>query len=289
MRKFSYINENGREIHFDASSPFRLTAINGLSTNKVTVLEAQNGSPVGAAVSDLHVEPKDITFEGDFPANMIHRRNLIDTILPGKKGSLKLEDENGDVYFLEGTPIDTPIIGEDVVYQPFQFVFHSSYPYWQRDAQTDSNFFNYESLFKFPRSFSSTVPWKIAEIKLIQITNVINESSTDIGFEVRFRALGTLRAPEIMNLITREKIKMKSSFVMNYGDELKISTQPNNVSVRLTREGSGITENAFRYVDHEETEYFLLAPGDNQLRYGAESIVQSMEVYLSYRQIRVGV
>lgn len=289
MRRFIYTNVLGKSIEFNRETGFMLTSIDSLSSNDVTINEVSGSSQVGATATSQKIVPKTITFEGDFPYSWSRRRTLIDTIAPGINARIRMidEDNNFDV-FIDGMPKRSPYISEDKVYQTFQFQFYCPFPFWQETSYTNLKFTQYISHFRFPRSFSNTVYWKISERQMLVIDTIENRGTLPTGFEVTFKAETAVTSPELLNIETQEILKMSSDFVLQAGDTLVISTYEGRKTVTWTRAETGKPENAFQYLT-DESVFWQLQPGDNIVRYGADDNYEGLEVDISLNITYAGV
>lgn len=283
--KYWFTNCFGKTIEFSNESVYKLTSIQGLSNNTSSVNEVTSIYQIGATMANAKVESKRLIFNGEYEYTADRRKNIINVFVPGKEGRLFAYDGNEEFY-LDVMPTNTPTLSDDDVIQDFQFELYAAYPYWRSVKDKESKFTYYSSFFRFPRSFNSTVPWKISKRVLNVISNVHNEGTIPTGFKVIFRALSDVTSPELLYIDTQEKIKMKEDFILSAGDELILTTYDNKKSVLWKKRG--IVENAFRYL-HDENTFFQLLPGDNLIRYGADQNYQGLEVLLIYETTVVGV
>lgn len=286
-----YTNDLGASITLAYQSctetPYTLTSIDSLSSNTSSVSESKTYGGYGSVVSSVVVEPKDETYEGDFPTNQATRQKLIDTVLPGVKAHLRYIDTERNIdVFRYGYPLVTPIISDDPGYQRFQFTMHSPYPFWTMTAISKAEFYKFNSLFSFPYTFSSTVPWKISQLYLVQNENVYNPSPTRLGYKIRIKARGGITGPKFWNVDTQEGIRFKDSFSMQLDDELEISTLDNEKGVFLIR--NGVRTSVFKYLNHDSTVFTQLEPGDNIMHYEATSGTAQMSVTFELQGIQMG-
>ena len=145
MIQYYITNERGKMISFDRSSPFRIIDIDGLSENKVKLTESDSSNRVGSNVSNVFVQSNSITIEGDMKESSENRRTMLDVLLPGVLCRLFRRDSTThQELYVEGYLTSTPNISvKKRVYQPFQFVLRTPYPYW-RDAS--KNLMNFSTL-----------------------------------------------------------------------------------------------------------------------------------------------
>lgn len=158
-----YTNSLGKSVEFSEASGIRLTTLDGISKNEITLSESSVSNQIGTTVSGASIEPKDITLEGRFKYNADTRKKLLAVILPGVSATLRYINTRAgvDVYW-KVEPKTTPVITLNETWQKFQIVLRAPFPYARRAKETRVTFQRLRSLFKFPRSFSNTEPWKIS-------------------------------------------------------------------------------------------------------------------------------
>lgn len=287
MIQYYMTNERGRMISFDQSSPFRIIDIDGLSENKVKLTESDSSNRVGSNVSNVFVQSNNITIEGDMKESSENRRTMLDVLLPGILCRLFRRDSiTHQELYVEGYLTSTPNISvKKRVYQPFQFVLKTPYPYWRDASKILMNFSELESLFRFPRAFSGSVSWKISSRNINQLSNIINKGSVPVGFIARFKATDTVRGPELLKVLTQEKMKF-TTLSMQVGDELIVSTLDNQCYCRLIRNKT--ETNVFFNMDFEAT-FFQLDVGENPIRFDASYGKNNLEVSIEYATTYAGV
>lgn len=283
--RFVYENEFGASISFGKDAPYRLTAIQGLSENTIVVSEASSVNQIGATLTGTKIQAKNLILTGDFLYSKQRRLDLINTIIPGKVGRLRYIDDDMDVY-LEVTPATSPQIGTGTVYQGFQFELRASLPYWMERVSTTYDFTQIVSFFRFPRSFSSTVPWKISRFTKNIILNIHNESTQETGFKLTLQAITDVKSPELLNVETQQHIKMKEDFILKAGEKMIITTYENNKRCTLIK--NGLEFPAFRYLS-DDTVLFDLKPGNNIIRYGATDNYEGLRATIEFAKTLAGV
>ena len=116
------------------------------------------------------------------------------------------------------------------------------------------------------------------------IVNVYNSGDVKSGIRIEFRAIGAVTNPVLLNVDTREFIKLNISLVA--GDVLTVSTGYGEKAVKLNRGGT-ITD-AFRYLDVDSS-YLQIAVGDNLFRYSADANAENLEVSIYHNNLYLGV
>ena len=117
------------------------------------------------------------------------------------------------------------------------------------------------------------------------IVNVYNEGDVSSGMRIEFRAVGTVVNPILLNLNTKEYIKMIDT-TMVAGDVITINTGYGRKGVTLTREGEEV--DYFRHIDIDST-FMQLDIGDNVFRYDAESGASALEATIYHYNKYLGV
>lgn len=114
--------------------------------------------------------------------------------------------------------------------------------------------------------------------------NVLNEGQIDTGMTIRFKALGSVNNPKLINVNTQDFIKINTSLVG--GDVIEISTYKGNKYVKLLKDGEVF--DSFNYLDISSN-FLQLEIGDNIFRYDADLNVDNLEVDIRFRNILLGV
>lgn len=283
----TYTNEYGDSIEFSRNSDIRITGIDGLSANSIELSEATVTNQVGSSITGASVQSKSMTIEGRYFYTPAVRKRLLAVILPGVSARLRYQNtrENIDVYW-EGQPTKTPDISTNPVWQNFQFTMKLPYPYPRTTEEENKSFSYLQSSFRFPQAYSSKTPWQISSRIIEPLQTITNRGDIPAGFTVTFKALTDgVKAPKLLNVDTRENIAF-SQLTLNSGDELTVNTMINAREVLLTT--SEGTRNAFEYMDYDST-FFLLARGDNTLRYSAQEKEANLEVTLIFEESLAGV
>lgn len=284
-----YTNSLGKSVEFSEASGIRLTTLDGISKNEITLSESSVSNQIGTTVSGASIEPKDITLEGRFKYNADTRKKLLAVILPGVSATLRYINTRAgvDVYW-KVEPKTTPIITLNETWQKFQIVLRAPFPYARRAKETKVTFQRLRSLFKFPRSFSNTEPWKISEKILGPLVTVDYKGSINTGFLLTMKAEAKVKNPKVLNVFTQEHISFGqvADLEMNVGDVLEISTFTNEQYCHLIRNGE--VENIFWMTDYD-SEFFQIQPGENVLKYTAEENPGSLDALLRFEEVLAGV
>ncbi len=116
------------------------------------------------------------------------------------------------------------------------------------------------------------------------IANVPNDGDSDTGMIIRFRALGTVVNPSLININTYDELNL--DITMLGGDVVEVSTYVGRKTVTLIR--NNIRTDISNTVDLY-SKFLQLEPGDNLFRYDSESGLESLEVSMNFTNRFVGV
>lgn len=282
-----YENEKGRILEFSKLTGIRLTAIDSISGNTIDLSESTVDGQIGSTLTGYSVQAKDITLEGRYHYDAGVRRQILATILPGVNAKLRYvnEEEGVDVYW-EAAPKKTPIISLNPVWQSFQVTLRLTCPYPRKTKESSYGFQTKKSMFKFPRSYSNTVPFKITTLEATPLITIDNEGDLDSGFIVRMKANADgITSPYVTNVDTQETLRF-NGLTLSAGNILEICTRPNEKYAHLiTKEGSS---NVFGAMDYNSS-FFQLKPGKNYLRAGASTNEAQLETTLVFNEVTAGV
>ncbi|MFD2442936.1 phage tail family protein [Bacillus sp. CGMCC 1.16607] len=116
------------------------------------------------------------------------------------------------------------------------------------------------------------------------IVNVFNDGQESTGMLIRFRALGTLSTPSLVNVNTYESLKI--NITMLPGDVIEVSTYKRRKRVTLIR--NGVISNIFNQLDLS-SKFLQLDLGDNLFRYDAVEGLDNLEVSMTFTPRLLGV
>ena len=159
-------------------------------------------------------------------------------------------------------------------------------PFWREETETREDIATWIGGFEFPVPDGLELydGWEIGYRQPSLIVNVYNSGDVKSGIRIEFRAIGAVTNPVLLNVDTREFIKLNISLVA--GDVLTVSTGYGEKAVKLNRGGT-ITD-AFRYLDVDSS-YLQIAVGDNLFRYSADANAENLEVSIYHNNLYLGV
>ena len=104
------------------------------------------------------------------------------------------------------------------------------------------------------------------------------------GFVVEFKAQGTVKNPSLLNVLTREFIKINR--VMQPGEVITVDTRFNKKKVISKFEGD--ETNIVNFIDLDST-FIQLNKGDNYFKYEAEENISNLEIKITHNNWYLGV
>lgn len=141
-------------------------------------------------------------------------------------------------------------------------------------AATTTSLFHFPLMIGIQEMGHPTVIFGIRSPSLI--INVFNAGSVSTGMRIVFKAKGTVKNPQIINVQTQEFFRINKT--MSAGEEITVETLVGEKKVVGVLNGRE-EQNYFKYRDLDST-WLQLGVGDNLFRYDAESNLDGLEVYI---------
>lgn len=298
--KLTYINEQGESISFSPASSFHVNMkdVSGLSDIRNAIYSINSMGQDGDTYIGNRIESRDIEIVGHIRERdkaLIQRmRRRLNYVL-NPQISAVLIYEFGDFKRVINCTVDNaPVFKRKPIYEQFTIQLLCLNPFWREENEIRDDIATWIGLFEFPVRAEDDKPdgleipmegtWQTGYREPSLIVNVNNHGDVRAGLRVEFRAMGIVENPFLLNVNTREFIKVNMTLAA--GDVLTVTTGYGQKSVTLRRRG--ITTNAFRYLDVDSS-YLQLEVGDNLFRYDAASNLANLEVSLYHNNYYLGV
>jgi hypothetical protein len=289
MEKVTFINARGEAITFSDSPPFIITSLNGTGEipTDIHTQKAPFQDGVSYIDSSLQGRPLDIKCEisATTPEELFELRRRISKVFNSKLGEgTLLYEYYGEVKQINAIVEKPPSFpdgsgSKGLVYQITSISLFCPNPYWTDTTDTKKSLAAYKE--------SLTLPFELPATMGIEgdSTLIINQGDVDTPFEIEF--YGPSVRPKIINQSTGEMIEINRT--LNSGDILYINTSPgHNKKVEIKR-SDGSIENAFNWINIFNSSLFKLIPGDNILKYQADTGTEDAVVNISFKNLYVGV
>lgn len=257
-------------VSFDAGAP--------KSNLITTTAPGQDGKTVESQLLEERTPSITLAIHGDSVEDLYQRRRKLFAIFsPKLSGTLQYTNDAGTraiPCIVDGEPTTKDRIGcgQQILIQLF-----CPDPYWLDTEETKAAMALWMGDFEFPLEIPEDSGIELGHRMSNLIINAFNPGDVACGIRIEFTALATVVTPSLLNVNTRELMKVKRT--MESGDKLIISTAFGNETVRLIH--GGVETNAMNYIDIE-SDFLQLAPGDNLLRYDADSGIDNLECAIYY-------
>lgn len=292
IEKLTYTNEREESIIFSHASSYHVNFkdVSGLSNVRNAIYSINSMGQDGDTYLGNRIESRDIEIVGfikerDKTELQALRRSMNRILNPQYTSTLTYEF--GSFKRVIGCTIDNaPTFVRKPIFEQFAIQLTCLNPFWREEEETRDDIATWIGGLEFPvlDGLQLFEGWQIGYRQPSLIVNVYNSGDVKAGIRIDFRALGAVTNPQLLNVDTQEYIKL--NLEMQAGDLLTVSTGYGEKSVTLTR--SGITSDAFRYVDVDSS-YLQLAVGDNLFRYSAASNTANLEVSIYHNNFFLGV
>jgi len=276
--KVTYINEAGESISLAYSFPYFFQQISGTDGPTAEVIRVQTIGQDGSTITNVRLMNREITLRGTIRGRTkdeiaIYRSRLLRVFSPKSKG--RIIYEYGNVKRQIECQVETgPRFSklQTFKYQDFLIDILCPNPFWTAIEPATTVMKSFDGGFVFPMSF-------YIEFGTVG-THIILDNDGDVETPVFLELTGKLVTPVIKNLTTGEEIKINRT--IETGDILEIGTEFGNKYVRING------ENAFHYVD-EDSDFFNLVVGENQLEYTAAESDENSNCIISFYPRYLGV
>ncbi len=253
QEKLIYTNERGESIEFSPASSYHVNFkdVTGLSDVRNAIYSTNSMGQDGDTYLGYRIESRDIDIVGyikerDKQAAQNLRRKLNRILNPQYEATLTYVF--GDFRRVIGCKIDdAPIFKRKPIFEQFTVSLSCLNPFWREETETREDIATWIGGFEFPVPDGLELydGWEIGYRQPSLIVNVYNSGDVKSGIRIEFRAIGAVTNPVLLNVDTREFIKLNISLVA--GDVLTVSTGYGEKAVKLNR--GGMITDAFRYTN----------------------------------------
>ena len=285
----TYENERGEALVFSHVSVFCPQRIEGIADIHNTIYSINSMGQDGDTFVANRIESRDIIISGYIrerdPVKMRELRRQLARVLNPQLAA-NLTYRFGD-FTREITcrTLNSPVISRQAggIYQAFTVTLSCLNPFWRDALDTRNDVAAWAGSLAFPVSIPAS-GMALGYRQPSLIVNVYNQGDVAAGMRIEISAIETVVNPKILNVNTGEFVRFLVSLVE--GDLLTVSTGYADKWASL--EHNGATDDALKLLDIDST-FMKLAPGDNLIRYDAESGIDNMEVSIFHRNQYLGV
>ncbi len=147
-------------------------------------------------------------------------------------------------------------------------------PYYEGEELTESMLTEIKN-FEFPVEFSPAIEFSTQGDSLAVI-----ENDGDVPTPVTLEFTGPAQNPKITNLTTEEFVKVERTLLAE--EKLIVTTEYGNKKV-LFDDGAGNITNSFGFIS-DDTVFFQLEVGTNEIKYTADTGVETAEATIKWRE-----
>lgn len=285
--KITYSNDIGESIKLTNSRPFIVQKIEGFGAVRSNLHMQKSPFQDGSTLVGKNLETREIVIEGTIVANTKeeiakYRRKMIRVFNPKNSGVLiychrGIEKKiNVEIEF-------APVFANIGNIQNFIINMLCPSPFWEDLQQIKKEIALWVSDFEFPLEVDLD-GIELGHREPSVMVNVFNDGDIKCGMRIEFMALATVKNPSILNVNTREYMKINKT--MKAGEIIVVTTGFGNK--RIESRLNGVTTNAFNCVDLSST-FLQLNLGDNLLRYDADENVENLEMSIYFTPGYLGV
>ena len=275
-KTFTYINENGQSIIFDAEHGFIINKPAGIDTLSISHSEAQGINQVGSTIQSSNVQSRPVVITGYLCGNnqMSDKNSLLSIIRPDLTGKLFADD-----YYLDVRPTATPSIEAAKEFAAFQFSLIAAYPYWQKDSSASETLSGVRKMFKFPWNISRA--YRFGEVVTAAFINIFNEGQVPVPFTVTFSAIDSVVNPKLIDAGTNDYLLLNKSLVAGEKVVIEITHERTYVNSTVDGECRGALDLG--------SSFNRLAVGDNVIKPEATSGKENLNVRIDFAAEIVGI
>lgn len=286
-REYIYQNSEGEQITFATNSDFFPTNIEGITSCDVDITTSQYVYQVGTNIDNLTVGSRTITMEGVIKDHYSYNRNkMLELISPNDRGKLICKLPNGEKYYLDVTPTQTPVIETHIFtnwkkFQYFQFSLFAAFPYWKNVNKVDSFLNGVKPMLRFPRVIDRTKNQQRSILERGVFITINNSSGQDLGLQFHLQANTEVRNPKIIQVSTGYYLQL--NYTMQPKELIVINTDYGQKSIK-----SNINGNIMKHMDLIKSRFLMLEKGKNIFKFESETNTQGIDVTCYHDNIKVG-
>lgn len=287
-----FTNAKGDAIRFEGAT-FGLVSVDGLGdVNSDVQMQSVSGQD-GASFIGSVLEPRYVDIEFLIRGNNYDivklNRDRLTAVLNPKHGLGILRYISGGVdRYIEAVPERVPTIPDGSAnrgetWQRGAVTFVAPNPYW-RIGEVKTEVATWIGSFEFPLEIPAETGIELGYRLPSLIVNVYNSGHVPVGMIIKFRALGTLKNPSLINVNTGEFFKINRTMVA--GEIITVNTSAGKK--RIESQLNGVTTNVFNSIVFG-SKFMQLDVGDNLFRYDADENLEALEVDIYHAPAFVGV
>lgn len=282
MREIKFENERGQALIIGDGSDYALTSITGINPPTANIQTSSIANFDGTTFISSVVNQRNIVIalhlRGDVEANRLH---LYDIFKIKRKGTFTYKSNlieaqiEAYVETIDVPPMTYPVIALISLICPK--------PYFEALDSIIADITSIDGELSFPLELISS-GIELGNLQTLQEVNVINPGDISIGLIIRFRSVGAVVKPKLLNTQTLDFIELDTSMIA--GDIITINTEIGQKRIELNR--GGVITNIFNTLVIG-SKFIQLNEGDNVLYGSATSGSAALLIEVEYRAKYSGV
>lgn len=288
-RSITCSNNDGVQVTFGerGPSPFLLVEAEGCYSVDNTVTISENTMSDGGAYQGSVAKIRNIVLTLRDYLDNVYNRNLLNALFKsGEEGTLVFSEypnERKINYYVES-------ISSSGEYgsRTYQISLLCPDPFFYAMSDVTVYMAGWIPNFEFIHEFNEEGE-EFGYRSNTRLQTITNENAADsIGMEIIIYAAGEVVNPSVIRVESDERLTLGTvarQFVMEAGDQIRITTADNNKHVYLIR--NGVETEVNEYLT-EDSVFIQLMRGTNSIGYDAGSGSDAMEVQITYRMKYTG-
>lgn len=281
------LNSKKQQLKISKSRPFLLAKVDG--KNVSANIQTSTGNFNGVRVDSVNIKERTIPIEGAIVGmskiDMERKRaEFIGFLNPSEKFEFIYTNHRWTRKVI-GYISSLDFQEEINRMQKFQIQVLVPFPFWEEPTEVKNTIAAWTKDAYFPLVATKENPIIFGHRVSNIVCTIYNIGDVATGMRIRLEALATVENPSVLNIYTREFIKIKKT--LEKGDVLEISTKVNNKRVEIIK-ADGSRENVLNWMTFD-SEFLQLQKGDNVFRYDAESGIDNLEMSIYYTPAYLGI
>jgi len=280
----TWINNNGNSITLRSGGrPYFLQNVSGTGNMKNNISTVRVPKQDGGHATNVVRDMREIPIEGTIIAKSYDEAYELHRPL-----QIAFGDKEPGIFIYRGKRIPAIVDSCDIVQQSvkthkFMTVLLCPSPLWQEIEEQMETGASYVPLFQFPLEFTEIPSFEFGSKKAVDQLRILNGGDVPCGAEFIFTAR--------YGSVTNPRVTLGNAFIqinktLQDGESVSIFTHEKNTKVTLT--SGGVTENAIVLLDFDST-YIQLPAGNSELHLRADSGIESLDFFVRYRPLYLGV
>lgn len=267
IESLTYTNELSESVTFSHASVYCPHNIIGLADVRNTIYSIGSMGQDGDTFISTRIESRDIDISGSIrernPQKMREARRALARVLNPQLAATLTYRFGAFVRVIDCRTRNAPSVTKTAqqVYAGFSVSLECLNPFWREESERRDDIAAWVGALEFPVEIPE-VGMELGYRQPSLIVNVYNGGDVSTGLRAEFRALGDVTNPVIIDMDTRERIKLNLS--MRDGDVVSLSTRYGAKGATLNRDG--IVSDALRYVGVDNV--FLQLKADLEITFG---------------------